>query len=70
MSVQPTTNPGRPARIPDEYLRSPLAPAPRTLVDVLRSAADKHPDAPAIDDGAVTLSYAELAEEIIAAPTA
>ena len=66
MSVQPTTNPGRPARIPDEYLRSPLAPAPRTLVDVLRSTADKHPDAPAIDDGAVTLSYAELAEEIIA----
>ena len=66
MSVQPKTDPGRPARIPDEYLRSSFTPPARTLVDILRSTADAHPDAPAIDDGKVTLSYAELAEEIVA----
>ncbi|WP_231610223.1 AMP-binding protein, partial [Rhodococcus sp. CX] len=66
MSVQPKTDPGRPARIPDEYLRSSFAPPARTLVDILRSTADAHPDAPAIDDGKVMLSYAELAEEIVA----
>ncbi|WP_313554797.1 Pls/PosA family non-ribosomal peptide synthetase [Miniimonas arenae] len=30
---------------------TPLAPAPRTLLDVLRATAAEHPDAPALDDG-------------------
>ncbi|GAA5048116.1 Pls/PosA family non-ribosomal peptide synthetase [Nocardia callitridis] len=35
-------------------------PAPRTLVDILTATAQADPDAPAIDDGRVTLSYLEL----------
>jgi non-ribosomal peptide synthetase-like protein len=54
----------RSQQIPVEYLRSPQAPEPRTLVDVLTATAEAHPDAPAIDDGDTTLSYAELLEEV------
>ena len=54
----------RSQQIPAAYLRSPLAPAPRTLVDIVTATAQAHPDAPAIDDGDTTLSYAELLDEI------
>lgn len=40
--------------------RSAQAPAPRTLVDILRESAGRHPEASAIDDGSGALSYAEL----------
>ena len=46
--------------IPTHYLLSSAAPAPRTLVDILYETATRYPDAPAIDDGAVQLTYAEL----------
>nr|WP_235947321.1 Pls/PosA family non-ribosomal peptide synthetase [Nocardia terrae] len=45
-------------------LRAALAPPARTLVDVLAATAAAHPDAPALDDGDVVLTYAELREEI------
>jgi len=44
----------------DPLLRADRAPAPRTLVDVLRSTADDHPDSPAIDNGREVLTYDEL----------
>lgn len=50
--------------IPEQYLRSSQAPSPRTLLDVLGSAAQGHPDAPCLDDGARVLSYREVWEEI------
>ncbi|WP_137355002.1 Pls/PosA family non-ribosomal peptide synthetase [Nocardia farcinica] len=40
--------------------RSVAAPEPRTLVDILDATVAAHPDAPALDDGEVVLSYAEL----------
>ena len=43
------------------FLRSDLAPAPRTLVDVLEATAAAHGDAPAIDDGSTVLTYARAA---------
>ncbi len=44
--------------------RGDHAPAARTLVDILTATALAHPDAPAIDDGRVVLSYLELVVEI------
>ncbi|MFT4011439.1 MAG: amino acid adenylation domain-containing protein [Nocardioidaceae bacterium] len=41
-------------------LRGDLAPPPRTLVDILRSTTERVPDAPALDNGAETLTYAEF----------
>ncbi len=49
-----------PAVLRDPLLRADLAAPPRTLVDILTSTALAHPDAPAIDDGAVVLTYMEL----------
>lgn len=46
-------------RVPRQYLRSQLAPRPRTLWDVITTTAQLHPDAAAIDDGEV-LTYTEL----------
>jgi non-ribosomal peptide synthetase-like protein len=43
---------------------SHLAPAPRTLVDILFATAEALPDSPALDDGAQVLSYAELLVEV------
>ncbi|MDL9981056.1 amino acid adenylation domain-containing protein [Microbacterium sp. ASV49] len=40
--------------------RSELAPAPRTLIDILRETTRRNPEASAIDDGSVVLSYREL----------
>ncbi|BDT97032.1 Pls/PosA family non-ribosomal peptide synthetase [Nocardia sputorum] len=44
--------------------RGDRAPGPRTLVDILTATALAHPDAPAIDDGDVVLTYLELVVEI------
>ncbi|WP_231893968.1 non-ribosomal peptide synthetase, partial [Rhodococcus sp. EPR-279] len=52
------------APAPAAFLRSSLAPPARTLIDVLRDTAHRFPDAPAIDDGAVSVSYAELLDDI------
>ncbi len=50
--------------IPVQYLLSAQAPEPRTLIDILRDTAARHPDAPAIDDGTVQLTYSELIEDV------
>ena len=52
------------ADIPPQYLLSESAPEPRTLIDVLHATAALHPDAPALDDGDVQLTYAELSADI------
>ena len=46
--------------IPPQYLLSAQASAPRTLCDILDATTAAHPDAPAIDDGDLVLTYAEL----------
>ncbi|MCV7208445.1 amino acid adenylation domain-containing protein [Mycolicibacterium canariasense] len=43
---------------------SSSAPEPRTLIDILYDTARRHPDAPAIDDGEIQLTYAELIGDI------
>ncbi|MDT5108754.1 MAG: hypothetical protein QOE20_644, partial [Mycobacterium sp.] len=50
--------------IPAQYLLSAQAPDPRTLIDVLYATAERHPDSPALDDGDVQLTYAELVADI------
>jgi non-ribosomal peptide synthetase-like protein len=40
------------------------AAPPRTLIDILRSTAQEHPEASAIDDGSGALSYAELLDVV------
>ena len=42
--------------------RGALAPAPRTLIDILRATVLQAPDEPALDAGNGILTYAELAE--------
>ncbi|QCQ93505.1 Pls/PosA family non-ribosomal peptide synthetase [Rhodococcus sp. SGAir0479] len=70
MSAQPATEQTQqrdrtlPERIPAPFLRSPHAPEPRTLVDILTATATAHPDTTAIDDGAAALTYRELLDEI------
>ncbi|WP_217441113.1 Pls/PosA family non-ribosomal peptide synthetase [Nocardia barduliensis] len=44
--------------------RGDRAPEARTLVDILTATALAHPDAPAIDDGQLVLSYLELVVEV------
>lgn len=51
-------------RIPAQYLLSSHAPAPRTLVDILYDTAARYPDAAAIDDGTVQLTYSEVIGDI------
>ncbi|MBB3603287.1 amino acid adenylation domain-containing protein [Mycolicibacterium sp. BK556] len=46
--------------VPAHYLLSSHAPAPRTLIEILHDTAARYPDAAAIDDGTVQLSYADL----------
>lgn len=41
-----------------------LAPTPRTLLDVLEASATAFPQAPALDDGDVPLSYEELLAQV------
>ncbi|MCV7176567.1 Pls/PosA family non-ribosomal peptide synthetase [Mycolicibacterium sphagni] len=50
--------------IPPQYLLSEQAPPPRTLIDILYDTANRYPEAAAIDDGAVQLTYAELIADI------
>ncbi|MCT7657987.1 Pls/PosA family non-ribosomal peptide synthetase [Mycobacterium deserti] len=50
--------------IPAQYVLSPYAPEPRTLIDILYETAARHPDAPALDDGDVQLTYAEMVSDI------
>ena len=50
--------------IPPQYLLSSSAPEPRTLIDILYDTARRYPDAPAIDDGEIQLTYAELIGDI------
>ena len=50
--------------IPAQYLLSAQAPEPRTLIDILYDTAARYPDAPAIDDGTVQLTYSELIADI------
>ena len=50
--------------IPAQYVLSPFAPEPRTLIDILYDTAARFPDAPAIDDGEVQLTYRELIADI------
>ncbi len=50
--------------VPAQYVLSPYAPEPRTLVDILYDTAARYPDAPAIDDGTVQLTYGELIADI------
>ncbi|SIR94506.1 Pls/PosA family non-ribosomal peptide synthetase [Williamsia sterculiae] len=49
-----------PPTVPPQYLLSAEAGSPRTLVDILRETAAANPQAPAIDDGEVVVSYAEV----------
>ena len=53
------------APIPSQYLRSPEAPAARTLLDVLHDTTQRYPDAPAIDDGHGVITYSELLTEVL-----
>lgn len=53
-----------PVQVPSQYLRAASAAQPRTLIDILQETAARYPDAPAIDDGKVVLTYAELLEDI------
>ena len=50
--------------IPPHYLLSLRAPEPRTLVDILNDTARRFPDAPALDDGTVQLTYSELLADV------
>lgn len=50
--------------IPPQYLLSEHAPPPRTLVDILYDTAGRYPEAMAIDDGEIQLSYAEVISDI------
>lgn len=53
-----------PGQIPAQFLLSPSAPNPRTLIDIIYDTAARHPDAAAIDDGTVQLTYSELISDI------
>jgi non-ribosomal peptide synthetase-like protein len=46
------------------YDRSREAPQPRTLIDILRATAARHPEASAIEDARGALSYAEVVAEV------
>lgn len=52
------------AAVPAQYLKSPQASAPRTLVDILHETAARHPEAVAIDDGTVQVTYSQLLDDV------
>jgi len=56
--------PQAPDRVPAQYLLSPRAPSARTLIDILYETAARYPEAAAIDDGTVQLTYSELISDI------
>ena len=47
-----------------ELLRGHLAPAPRTLIDIIRNTAANHPETTALDDGTCCLSYRQLMQSV------
>jgi non-ribosomal peptide synthetase-like protein len=51
---------------PGLLLRSALAPAPRTLIDILRASVAADPEASAIEDARGALSYRELLANVLA----
>ncbi len=53
-----------PTQVPAQYLLSRAAPSPRTLIDIIYETAARYPDAAAIDDGTVQLTYSELIGDI------
>src|ERR1700722_7470774 len=56
--------PQAPELVPAQYLLSPRAAGPRTLIDILYDTAARHPESAAIDDGTVQLTYSELISDI------
>ncbi len=62
-SRTPAGSPAIPS-VPPQFLLSSNAPPPRTLIDILRDVAARHPDATAIDDGENPLTYAEVMASI------
>ncbi|MEW5810837.1 MAG: Pls/PosA family non-ribosomal peptide synthetase [Actinomycetota bacterium] len=58
------TAPDPTSEIPPQYLLSAQAPPARTLIDILYDTARRHPDATALDDGTVQLTYAELIADV------
>lgn len=50
--------------IPSQFALAAHAAEPRTLIDILYETANTHPDAPALDDGTVQLTYAELISDV------
>lgn len=50
--------------MPPQYALSSYAPEPRTLIDIFYETGHRYPDAPALDDGTVQLTYAELIADI------
>ncbi|HEY1840127.1 MAG TPA: Pls/PosA family non-ribosomal peptide synthetase [Mycobacterium sp.] len=56
--------PQAPERVPAQYLSSARAADPRTLIDILYDTAARYPEAAAIDDGTVQLTYSELISDI------
>src|SRR5574340_231279 len=58
------STPLRERLIPVEFTHGHRAPESRTLIDILDATARRYPDAPAIDDGATILSYAELRAQV------
>ena len=47
-----------------KFLRATEQPLERTLIDIVRATARRFPEAEAIDDGEVVVTYAELINEI------
>lgn len=66
--MTPTSEPeildAAPRRYPPQLAGSERTPAPRTLIDILAATAEAFPEAPALDDGTRSLSYAELLGEV------
>src|SRR5688500_9916369 len=66
--VPPGGQPSREApRYAPQLPGSLAAPPERTLTDILRDTAARHPDASALDDGHRSLSYSQLMGEVRAA---
>ncbi|QNG17345.1 amino acid adenylation domain-containing protein [Rhodococcus triatomae] len=64
MSLQSPTDQVPSQQVPQELLRGSFAPPARTLVDIFRASAEADPDAVAIDDGTLELTYREVLDEI------
>ncbi|CAA0081577.1 Linear gramicidin synthase subunit D [Mycolicibacterium vanbaalenii] len=58
------TAPDPTPEIPSQFVLSESAAEPRTLIDILYDTAARHPDATALDDGAIQLTYAELITDV------